>query len=422
MAKEQILEKAYSRMIELYGNKDAQYQNHSPSIRILNRFCYEKQFLEGNKLYLRYLELVGRMRAHAKERGEHLVVKGTAATSFIGYLLGATGINPLKLHGYCPQCKFVSFKKGQGSPFDVPHQKCNCGKDISFDGHGIFFDAKGGSLSRRDIEISVSCGFMNEAKKMICKEFSDMTIITLKDENATSPIRLCFLDKEENAAAEYPFDRSGEFSKYPHFLLVPVTYLDKFRALEIATGVRMEDAHSEDMMNVLLSFLNGDVDRIPCIDTNFVKTLIKKTSPVDYNELQKIIGFSCGTAVWNNNAEDLFLENRMTLANIPASREDIYNDIAEKLVSNGFYEDGFAYEVADKARRGYYARKGGVDKETVSGLLSLGFSVDFVFFIEKVQYMFPKHYTVTCLKYAIALMWYKIHYKKEFDMILGEGQ
>ena len=90
-------------MTELYGNKDTRYWNHSPNVQIQNRFYYEKQFLESNELFLRYLELVGRMRAVARERGEHLVVKGAAATSFIGYLLGTTDINPLKLHEYCPQ-------------------------------------------------------------------------------------------------------------------------------------------------------------------------------------------------------------------------------------------------------------------------------------------------------------------------------
>ena len=166
MTREEILEKAYSRMTELYGNKDTRYWNHSPSVRILNRFYYEKQFLEGNKLYLRYLELVGRMRTTARKMGEHLVVKGTAATSFIGYLLGATDINPLKIHEYCPQCKFVAFTKEQVSPFDKIHKKCNCGGDIIVDGHDIFFDAKSSSLSCSQIEISVSGGFMKEAQKV----------------------------------------------------------------------------------------------------------------------------------------------------------------------------------------------------------------------------------------------------------------
>ena len=68
MTAKEILSKAYSRMTDLYGNKDTRYWNHSPSVQIQNRFYYEKQFLESNELFLRYLELVGRMRAVARER------------------------------------------------------------------------------------------------------------------------------------------------------------------------------------------------------------------------------------------------------------------------------------------------------------------------------------------------------------------
>ena len=422
MTAKEILTKAYSRMTELYANKDTRYWNHSPNVQIQNRFYYEKQFLESNELFLRYLELVGRMRAVARERGEHLVVKGVAATSFIGYLLGTTDINPLKLHEYCPQCKFVSFTKEQISPFDKTYKKCNCSGEIVVDGHDIFFDSRSRSLSHEEIEVSVSKGFINKAREMICEEFSDKTIITLKDEEEMSPIRLCFLDKEVGENAEYPFNRSGEFLRYPEFLLAPAPYLDKCCELEKATGIKMEDAHSEDMMNVMLSFLNGDTNGIPEFECDYIKKLIEKTSPTDYDELLKIFGFVHGSNVWANNADGLFAENRMTLAEIPAFWEDVYNEIAKRLVGNGIYEDGFAYEVAKKAKLGSYALNGEVDNITVSGLISLGFNLDFIFFIEKVRYMFPKHHAIVCLKYAIAFMWYKIHYKAEFEQVMkGES-
>ena len=422
MTTKEILTKAYSRMTELYANKDTRYWNHSPNVQIQNRFYYEKQFLESNELFLRYLELVGRMRAVARGRGEHHVVKGAAATSFIGYLLGATDINPLKLHEYCPQCKFVSFTKEQISPFDKTHKKCNCGGNIVLDGHDIFFDSRSRSLSHEEIEVSVSKGFINKAREMICEEFSDKAITALKNEDSTSPIRICFLDKETTENTEYPFDRSEEFLQYPYFLITHAPYLSKCCELEEATGIKMDDAHSDDMMNVLLSFLNGDTDGIPEFECDYIKTLIEITLPTGYDELLKIVGFANGCNVWSENADKMFAENRMTLAEIPAFWEEVYNEIANRLVGNGIYEDGFAYEVAKKAKLGSYALNGEVDNITVSGLLSLGFNLDFIFFIEKVRYMFPKHHAIVYLKYAIAFMWYKIHHKAEFDIIMGESK
>ena len=154
-------------------------------------------------------------------------------------------------------------------------------------------------------------------------------------------------------------------------------------------------------MNVLLSFLHGDIDGIPNIDCDYIKSLVEKTSPTDYNELLKIVGFAHGSTVWAENADELFSESRMTLAEIPAFCEDIYNEINDRLIGNGVYEDGFAYKVAKKTKNGSYALNGMVDNGTVSALLSLGFSLDFIFFIlfsQDTCYSFYDHHTSKCVK------------------------
>lgn len=38
--------------------------------------------------------------------------------------------------------------------------------------------------------------------------------------------------------------------------------------------------------------------------------------------------------------------------------------------------------------------------------------------IGKIQYLFPKAHGVTYVKLAATLMWYKIHYPKEFNEIM----
>ena len=81
----------------------------------------------------------------------------------------------------------------------------------------------------------------------------------------------------------------------------------------------------------------------------------------------------------------------MSLREIPAYREDLYEMIREHLFQNGIYDDGLAYEVADKAARGYYARMGGVDEDTMLALLDLGFSMDFVFFLSEKLPSFATH-------------------------------
>jgi hypothetical protein len=153
-------------------------------------------------------------------------------------------------------------------------------------------------------------------------------------------------------------------------------------------------------------------------EQQLMKEIIEFTKPQSYEDLLRLIGFAHGTGVWNENGEIFFDNRRMPLHEIPAYREDVYEMICEKLFKKGIYDTGFAYEVMEKARQGYYARKGEVDQSTVDALLSLGFELDFVFFLEKINYMFPRAHGAAYLKDAINLMWYKINFEKEFDKVM----
>ena len=79
-----------------------------------------------------------------------------------------------------------------------------------------------------------------------------------------------------------------------------------------------------------------------------------------------------------------------------------------------------AYEVADKTFRGYYSRSGGVDEDTMLALLELGFDIDFIYFLSNINYMFPKSHGIAYLREAIAMMFYKTKFNKEYNEIMLE--
>ena len=106
MKYKQLFEKAYSRLLELYGGEYA-----APDITILSRFYREKTILGESDLYMRYLDLLCRIREVASQKGEHIFVRGATGSSFIAFLLGATDINPLPRHEYCPNCHTTKFEK-----------------------------------------------------------------------------------------------------------------------------------------------------------------------------------------------------------------------------------------------------------------------------------------------------------------------
>lgn len=416
MKHKELFDKAYERLVELYSG-----EYHSPDAKVLSRFYGEKMILQESELYMRYLDFFGRVREVAERKGEHIWVRGTAGSSFIAYLLGATDINPLQRHEYCPHCRITTFT-GEGTPFDRAPKKCPCGEDIVVDGHNIPFESNLKSVLSGYIQIGVSYEFFEEAKRMIYDEMWDKAIITLRNGDI-APTWFCFLDREENDDGDYMLNGNSElFGDLPRITLVPNKTLDKYREIEKATGFKMKDIGYHEHSFVYLDFIeDANIQGIPHFDNDFMREIWDTVKPQSYDDLLKLIGFAHATNVLRDNGEIFFDDHRMSLREIPAYREDLYDMICEKLRQKGIYETGFAYEIMEKARRGYYERSGGVEDDTMSMLLNLGFDMDFIFFLEKINYMFSKAHGVAYLREAISMMFYKIKFNKEYNEIMLEN-
>lgn len=414
MKDKQLFEKAYSRLLELYGR-----EYDRPHIAVLSRFYSEKAILSGSKLYMRYLDLLSRVRKAAAQKGEHIFVRGTTGASFIAYLLGATDINPLPRHVYCPQCHTALFL-GKEKVFEKASVKCSCKAELLIDGQDIPFESNLKAVLSRKIQLCVSHAFFDEAKAMISDELWDKTTVTLSEEELSS-VWFCVLDKETHNSGSYALNGNREiFSAFPRITLVPNKTLDKYRELEKATGFKMKEIGAAEKDLAFSRFMECDIKDIPHFDNDFVKGIWNIIKPQSYDDLLKIIGFAHSTNLWKNNAERLFEEDRLSLENLPAFREELYEMINEKLIQNGIYDNGLAYEVADKSTRGHYAKSGGVDGDTESALLDLGFSVDFVGFLSEINYMFTKAQGIAYLGEAVAMMFYKTKFNKEYSEIILE--
>lgn len=414
MKYKQLFEKAYSRLFEIYNG-----EHNTPDNIILSRFYREKAILGESELYMRYLDLLSRLREVASQKDEHILVRGTAGASFVAYLLGATDINPLPRHEYCPHCHTTKFT-GFGTPFDRTPIRCSCGAEMETDGHNLPFESNLKSVMAERIQFCVSHAFFDEAKSMICDELWDKAIVTLADGDF-SPVWFCVLDKENNQCGSYNLSENRDiFANYPRITLVPDKSLDKYRELEKATGFKMEDIGCDGEHIALMSFMECDLQGVPHFDNRFVKSIWSVTHPQSYDDLLKLIGYAHSTNVWKNNADILVEENRMSFREIPAYREELYEMINERLYEKGIYDEGLAYEVADKTMRGYYARIGGVDEDTISALLGIGFDMVFISFLSSINYMFTKAQGISYLREAIAMMFYKVKFNKVYNEIMLE--
>ena len=412
MKHKEIFNKEYERLTELYSG-----EYHSPDTRILSRFYGERMILRECELYPRYLAFLGRVREVAAQKGEHIFPKGTAGSSLIAYLLGATDINPLPLHEYCPRCRTARFT-GAGTPFDGAPKKCSCGEDIVLEGHGIPFEANLKCALAGQIELGVSHSFFDEAKRMIYDEMWDKAIVTLRNGDAV-PTWFCFLDRDENDDGDFILNGNSElYASLPRITLVPDQRLDRYRELERATDFPMKDIGFREKSLVFFNLMEGEGKGVSLFENAFMQELWRTLQPQSYYDVLKLIGFAHATNLWRDNAEILYDNHKMSLREIPAYREELYGMICERLRAEGIYETGLAYEVMERAKLGYYARHGGVDEDTALSLLRIGFDTDFVFLLEKINYMFPKAHGVAYLRDAIALNFYKLKFHKEYSEIM----
>jgi hypothetical protein len=256
---------------------------------------------------------------------------------------------------------------------------------------------------------------------MIRDEMWDKAIITLRNKEH-SLTWFCFQDRERNEDGDYILNGNREiFAKLPRITLVPDKMLDKYREIEVATGFKMKDIGTEEYSEVYFKFMKGDMKGIPLFDNSYMRELWKTINPQSYADLLKMIGFAHSTNVWSENAEHLYKEHRLSLREIPAFREELFRMISEYLRKKGIYDTGLAFDVMDKAYRGYYAKVGSVDEETVLALLQLDVDMDYIFFLEKINYMFSKAHGVAYLREAIAMMYYKLKYNKEYNIIILEN-
>ena len=83
----------------------------------------------------------------------------------------------------------------------------------------------------------------------------------------------------------------------------------------------------------------------------------------------------------------------------------------------GIVNTGYAYKIMEDTRKGMYFRDG-VSDEMKKQLKDIEIEDWFIDSIGKIQYLFQKAHGITFVKLAATLMWYKIHYPKEFAEIM----
>lgn len=143
---------------------------------------------------------------------------------------------------------------------------------------------------------------------------------------------------------------------------------------------------------------------IPEFGTKFVRQMLEDTKPTTFSELVRISGFSHGTDVWLNNAQDLIRAGTAKLSEAISARDDIMVYLMQKGV-----EPLTSFKIMEDVRKGK-----GVKEDYVSKMKEKGVPDWYIESCQKIKYMFPKAHAVAYVMMAFRIAYCKVHHPLAF--------
>ena len=137
--------------------------------------------------------------------------------------------------------------------------------------------------------------------------------------------------------------------------------------------------------------------------------MLVDTKPKTFSELVRISGFSHGTDVWLNNAQDLITSGTVQLKEAVSTRDDIMN----YLIQHGI-KPKTSFKVMENVRKGK-----GIDKLNKLGQKTTDYEGElkeghipqwFIDSCHKIGYLFPRAHAVAYVMMAFRIAWFKINY------------
>lgn len=396
-----------------------------PSIEIINRFENERLALMNTDMIL-FFDLISQISKRALEKKCPIVLEGGTGASFVAFLLGASDINPLPAHYYCPVCKKTEFVQKLSDGWGLTKKYCdNCHSLLVRDGHNIPFEVYRHIINRNaGFDLVISKFFYEEAKEIILQYFGNYSVVIL---NPPSDVMLgrhvskmvTFVIRLEHEPTIGKLD-IGTYEDYyttisdkPYINLIFDDMYEKCIALEKQVNISGTEIDFLDD-EVQKRIFETNMDGMPDFGLRGLWQLFRKFEVKSIDDVIRVYGIALCASVLSENESATYIERQVKLEDTITYRDDLFLYLCTKMKNYGWDEFGFAFMVMDKTRKGIY-HGCGVNQYTHKLLLNIGVSEQYIAHLEEIPYLFPKAQGIMMLKRSLILLWYKIHYPVEFQ-------
>ena len=171
------------------------------------------------------------------------------------------------------------------------------------------------------------------------------------------------------------------------------------KVLSIFNGTEALDIKMDDYR-----FTHGSY-AIPEFGTAFVRQMLDDVKPSRFEDLIRMSGFSHGTDVWLNNAQDYIRKGIATMREVISTRDDIMNFCMLKGIEN---EKSF--RIMEDVRK----KNRVLTEDDIKEMKEHNIPNWYIDSCSKIKYMFPRAHAVAYVMMSFRLAWYKVYYPVEF--------
>ena len=346
------------------------------------------------------------------EDGYPVGTRGTLGASLVAYLLGITGINPLK------------------DGFDIPAETL-----FGYDGKKAL-----------DINFNFASSYKWKAIDYLCGLFGEGRIVLEKrSEFNAEPYGVIILPEDadiEKYTALRAYENNGRIYRMavtPFYEidagLLKINILshdapEMLKKLSDETGKSESDIPIDDE-RVMSHFtskseLEISVDEMPEISTGTLwlpefgsereREMLMLLHPENIEDLPAISALSHGTGCYEGNAKELIESGTARLKEVISYRDHIM----QTLMDNGISRES-AYSIMETVRKGKVLRgKAGNWGEAVNLMKEHSIPDWYIDSMERIGYLFPKAHCVAYALLSWKLAWYKAYYPKSFSKVCSE--